>query len=166
MRYTSISKTGIVNTTLLNQPIVKTCTSALSLGSIIVSKDKTYYVEFIRKALGNGTPTTSKCSAINYCIYNPSWTWSRSVGTVGSSTAYSQIGKIIRVSGSFTIASANDGETAYQQMYWLVGGRSANGTDDQTHELYYYKVWDSTGIIIAQYGTDRCALDVNDWIEV
>lgn len=166
MRKTSISKQGIVTTTLLNEPITKTCTDSLSLGSIVVSKNKTYYVEFIRKALGNGEPTSSKCSAINYCMYKGDWSWSRSVGIVGSSLAYSQIGKIVRIQGSFTISTANDGDTAYQQMYWLVGGGYANGTDNQTHELYYYKVWDSDGVIIAMYGTDRCALDINNWIEV
>ena len=166
MRKTSISKQGIVTTTLLNEPITKTCQNALSLGSIVVSKNKTYYVEFIRKALGNGSPTSDKCSAINYCMYKADWSWSRSVGTVGTSTAYSQIGKIVRIQGSFTISASNDGDTAYQNMYWLVAGGYANGTDNQTHELYYYKVWDSDGIIIAQYGTDRCALDINDWIEV
>lgn len=166
MRYTSIGKNGVITTTLLNEPIVKTCTNSLSLGSIVVSKNKTYYVEFIRKALGNGEPTSSKCSEINYCMYRSDWNWSRTVGVKGSSTAYSEIGKIVRIQGSFTISASNDGDTAQQQMYWLVGGGYANGTDNQTHELYYYKVWDSDGIIIAQYGTDRCALDVVDWIEV
>ena len=51
-------------------------------------------------------------------------------------------------------------------MDWLVGGGYGNGTDNQTHELYYYKVWDSDGVVIAMYGTDKCALDINDWIEV
>lgn len=166
MSNTSIGKNGVVTTTLLNQPIVKTCQNSLYLGAITVSKDKTYYVEFIRKALGNGEPTSSKCSEINYCMYKSDWSWSRSVGGSGSSGAYSQIGKIVRRKGSFTIPSANDGETANQMFYWLIGGAYANGTDNQTHELYYYKIYDSDGVIIATYGTDRCALDINDWVEV
>jgi hypothetical protein len=166
MSKTSIGKNGVITSTLLNNPIVRKCQYGMSLGTITVSKDKTYYVEYICKALGDGECTSSNCSSICYEMFKSDWSWSRAIGTRSSAVAYSQIGKLVKIKGSFKIPSANDGEQANQMFYWLINGAYGYGTDNQTHELYYYKIYDSDGVIIATYGTDRCALDINDWVEV
>ena len=172
---TSFCKSGVAKMELLPIPeYTYTCQSAKTIkiwesGSQLKLND-VHKIRVIFRSRGDGTPTSSKCSSISCAMFESSWKWSVNTIWWSSATAYSNIGKIIDYTGSLTINSTMTSTTTNIAitLYWLIQSYYGNGSDNQTHDLYYYKYWNATtGEVYAQGGTpeyDR--ITTNDFMEI
>lgn len=175
---TSFCKSGVAKMELLPIPtITEKCagnnyTKQLKIwanGSQLKLND-VHKIRIIFRSRGDGTPTSSKCSSIGCIMFESSWKWSVNPIYWSSATAYSNIGKIIDYTGSLTVNSTMTSTTTSIPilLFWIIQNGWANGNDNQTHDLYYYKYWNATtGEVYAESGTpeyDR--ITTNDFMEV
>ena len=175
---TSFCKSGVAKMELLPIPtITEKCagnsyTKNLKIwanGSQLKLND-VHKIRVIFRSRGDGTPTSSKCSSIGCIMYESSWKWSVNPIYWSSTAAYNNIGKIIDYTGSLTVNSTMTSTTTNIPMllFWIIQNGWANGNDNQTHDLYYYKYWNATtGKVYAESGTpeyDR--ITTNDFMEV
>ena len=175
---TSFCKSGVAKMELLPIPtITEKCagneyTKQLKIwanGSQLKLND-VHKIRVIFRSRGDGTPTSSKCSSIGCIMNESSWKWSVNPIWWSSATAYSNIGKIIDYTGSFIVDSTVTSTTTNISitLYWLIEAYYGNGSDNQTHDLYYYKYWNATtGKVYAEGGTpeyDR--ITTNGLIEI
>ena len=175
---TSFCKSGVAKMELLPIPtITEKCagnnyTKQLKIwanGSQLKLND-VHKIRVIFRSRGDGTPTSSKCSSIGCIMYESSWKWSVNPIWWSSTAAYNNIGKIIDYTGSLTVNSTMTSTTTNIPilLFWIIQNGWANGNDNQTHDLYYYKYWNATtGEVYAESGTpeyDR--ITTNDFMEV
>lgn len=175
---TSFCKSGVAKMELLPIPTItekcagNTYTKQLKIwanGSQLKLND-VHKIRIIFRSRGDGTPTSSKCSSIGCIMYENSWKWSVNPIWWSSATAYNNIGKIIDYTGSLTVNSTMTSTTTNIPilLFWIIQNGWANGNDNQTHDLYYYKYWNATtGEVYAESGTpeyDR--ITTNDFMEV
>ena len=110
---------------------------------------RTYYVKVRFRTRGDGNSTPSKCSSIGFIAY-----WNNWAGIIQyihySETAYSEIGKIVEWTFSFTVNS--DVTPTSTDLYFIIDNAWVNGNDAQTIDLYYAKYWDSEGNVYSELG--------------
>ena len=116
---------------------------------------RTYYVKVKFRTRGDGNSTPSKCSSIGFITYWNNWANTR--GYIHySALAYSEIGKIVEWTFSFTVDS--DVQPTSTDIYFIINNGWASGNDGQTIDLYYAKYWDSEGNVYNELGTDMIFL--------
>lgn len=160
MSYLKVTKSSIdhrfslepqSSTTLSLFPPIKTAvvstSNTLSLGAINYVNRTKYHVTVKFRTRGDGDSTSSKCSSVGFIANNSSWsnTWSY---IHGSATAYAERGQIVSWTYDFT---ANATEARSTSLYFIINNGWANGYDNQTIDLFYYKMWDDDGHV---YGED------------
>ena len=141
-------------------PAVKTVkvstSNTLSFGSISYVSGRKYYVTVKFRTRGDGDSTSSKCSSVGF-IANRS-DWSNSYSYIhGSATAYAERGQIVEWTYEFTASASESRATA---LYFIINNGWANGYDNQTIDLFYYKMWDEQGNIYAESSTN---INLNKW---
>ena len=120
--------------------------STLSFGNINYTSGKKYYFRVRFRGRGNGTPTSEKCSTICACAYVSDWSNSQSYKH-SSAVAYSEIGQIVDWTWTMT---ANYTGVRTTVLFNIINGAWAQGYDNQTIDVYYYKFWDEDGKIYAE----------------
>lgn len=108
---------------------------------------RTYYVKVRFRTRGDGNSTPSKCSSIGFIAYWNNWASTRSY-IHNSATAYSEIGKVVEWTYSFTVDS-NVTPTG-TNLYFIIDNDWVKGNDAQTIDLYYAKYWDSEGNVYSE----------------
>ena len=108
---------------------------------------RTYYVKVRFRTRGDGNSTPSKCSSIGFIAYWNNWANSRHY-IHNSATAYSEIGKIVEWTYSFTVDS--NVTLTGTNLYFIIDNYWGNGNDAQTIDLYYAKYWDSEGNVYSE----------------
>lgn len=116
---------------------------------------RTYYVRVKFRTRGDGNSTPSKCSSIGFIAQWNNWANTRAY-IHNPATAYSEIGKIVEWTYSFTVDS--DIQPAGTNIYFIIDNVWVNGNDGQTIDLYYAKYWDSEGNVYNELGTDMIFL--------
>ena len=129
------------------------------LTNVMLYAGRTYYVKVKYRTRGDGTSTSSKCSAVGFITY---WNnWNTAIGYIHSSaTAYSEIGKIVEWTYSFTVSE--DVQPQGTALYFIINNGWANGNDGQTIDLFYYKYWDSLGNVYNENGNPSASI-VSKW---
>ena len=133
------------------------------LSNVTLKKGRTYYVKVKFRTRGDGTSTSNKCSSVGFITYWNSWANTRSY-IHSSATAYSEIGKIVEWTYSFTVDS--DVTPTGTGLYFIINNGWASGNDGQTIDLFYYKYWDSAGNVYNESGTEPKFLKVTKNDEV
>lgn len=111
---------------------------------ITYDSNKTYKIRVRFRTRGDGNSTSSKCSSVGFITWNADW--SKSYRYIHSSNqAYSERGKI--VDWTFTFRPSSDYIAVNSDIFYIINNGWANGYDNQTIDLYYYKFWsiDSSG---------------------
>ena len=131
-------------------PAVKTVSEMdkLSFGSISYVSGRKYYVTVKFRTRGDGDSTTSKCSSVGFIANRSDWQ-NTYYYTHYSPTAYAERGQIVEWTYEFT-ATAN--ESRATALYFIIDVDSANGYDNQTIDLFYYKMWDEQDNVYAEKG--------------
>lgn len=108
---------------------------------------RTYYIKVRFRTRGDGNSTPSKCSSIGFITYWNDWASLMSY-IHNSATAYSEIGKVVEWTYSFTVDS--DVTPTGTNLYFIIDNGWACGNDAQTIDLYYAKYWDSEGNVYSE----------------
>lgn len=116
---------------------------------------RTYYVRVKFRTRGDGNSTPSKCSSIGFIAWWNNWVDTRNYIHY-SATAYSEIGKIVQWTYSFTVNE--DVQPTNTSLDFIINNSLADGNDGQTIDLYYAKYWDSEGNVYSELGTDMIFL--------
>ena len=116
---------------------------------------RTYHVKVRFRTRGDGNSTPSKCSSIGFITFWNNWANLRRY-IHNSATAYSEIGKVVEWTYSFTVNS--DVTPTDTSLYFIIDNYWPNGNDAQTIDLYYAKYWDSEGNVYSELGTDMIFL--------
>ena len=137
-------------TSSLFRPIktaVVSTNNTLSFGTINYVNGTKYHVTVKFRTRGDGDSTSSKCSSVGFIANNSTWsnTWHY---IHFSATAYAERGQIVSWTYDFT---ANVSESRVTALYFIIDNAFAKGYDNQTIDLFYYKMWDDNGHI---YGED------------
>lgn len=136
-------------TSSLFRPI-KTVSSAdtLNLGTINYVNGTKYHVTVKFRTRGDGDSTSSKCSSVGFIAYNSTWsnTWQY---IHYSATAYAERGQIVSWTYDFT---ANASESRSTTLCFIINNYFGNGYDNQTIDLFYYKIWDDNGHVYGENG--------------
>ena len=120
----------------------------IPLSNTSYTSGKTYYVNVKFRTRGDGDSTSSKCSSIGFIANKPDWSNSYSY-IHNSATAYAERGQIVEWTYQFTATATDTRSTA---LYFIVNNGWANGADNQTIDLFYYKFWDSDGNVFDEEG--------------
>ena len=131
-------------------PAVKTVkvstSNTLSFGNINYVSGRTYYVTVKFRTRGDGDSTSSKCSSVGFIANRSDWQNSYSY-IHDSATAYAERGQIVEWTFEFT-ATAN--ESRATALYFIINNYWGNGYDNQTIDLFYYRMVDSQGNVYAE----------------
>lgn len=122
--------------------------NTLSFGTINYVSGKKYNVTVKFRTRGNGDSTSSKCSSVGFIANRSDWTNTYSY-IHGSATAYAERGHFVEWTYTFTASATESRSTA---LYFIINNGWANGYDNQTIDLYYYKMWDDDGNVYAEEG--------------
>lgn len=125
--------------------------NTLTLKNATLYTGRTYYIKVKFRTRGDGNSTSSKCSSIGFITYWNNWANSRAY-IHNSATAYSEIGKIVEWTYSFTVDE--DVQPTNTSLYFIIQNGWANGNDGQTIDLYYAKYWDSEGNVYSELYKD------------
>jgi hypothetical protein len=137
---------------------VVSATNTLSLGTINYINGTKYHVTVKFRTRGDGDSTSAKCSSIGF-IANRS-DWSNSYSYIhGSATAYNERGQIIEWTYDFTASATESRATG---LYFIINNQWTQGYDNQTIDLFYYKMWDDNGHVYAENGNPNQKI-VNYW---
>lgn len=129
--------------------IVGNSIKVINLTNTKLYAGRTYYAKVRFRTRGDGNSTPSKCSSIGFIAWWDNWASSR--GYIHySATAYSEIGKVVEWTYSFTVDS--DVQPTGTDLYFIIDNYWANGNDGQTIDLYYAKYWDSEGNVYSELG--------------
>lgn len=126
-----------------------TSNKELPLNNATLYAGRTYYVKVRFRTRGDGNSTPSKCSSIGFIAHWNNWANIRNYIHY-SATAYSEIGKVVEWTYSFTVDS--DVTPDSTKLYFIIDNGWANGNDAQTIDLYYAKYWDSEGNVYNELG--------------
>ena len=122
--------------------------NTLSFGTINYVQGKMYSVTVKFRTRGDGDSTSSKCSSVGFIAYRSDWTNSWSY-IHGPAAAYAERGKIVEWTYTFTATATEARATG---LYFIINNGWANGYDNQTIDLYYYRMWDGDGYVYAEDG--------------
>ena len=144
-------------------PAVKTVkvstSNTLSFGSISYVSGRKYYVTVKFRTRGDGDSTSSKCSSVGFIANRSDWQNSYSY-IHGSATAYAERGQIVEWTYEFTASASESRATA---LYFIINNGWANGYDNQTIDLFYYKMWDEQGNVYAESSSNVNLLKNDKW---
>ena len=126
-------------TSSLFRPIKTAVVSAqntLRMGTINYVNGAKYHVTVKFRTRGDGNSTSSKCSSVGFIANNSNWSNTYEY-MHDSATAYDERGQIVEWTYNFT---ANTTESMSNALYFIIDRNWANGYDNQTIDLFYYKM--------------------------
>ncbi len=138
-------------TSSLFRPIKTAVVSAqntLHMGTINYVNGTKYHITVKFRTRGDGNSTSSKCSSVGFIASNSDWSNAYKY-MHDSATAYDERGQIVEWTYNFT---ANTTESTSNTLYFIIDKNWANGFDNQTIDLFYYKLWDENGNVYAEDG--------------
>ena len=138
-------------TSSLFRPIKTAVVSAqntLRMGTINYVNGAKYHVTVKFRTRGDGNSTSSKCSSVGFIANNSNWSNTYEY-MHDSATAYDERGQIVEWTYNFT---ANTTESMSNALYFIIDRNWANGYDNQTIDLFYYKLWDDDGHVYSEDG--------------
>lgn len=131
--------------------VVVSSNNTIDLGSINYVNGTNYHVTVKFRTRGDGNSTSSKCSSVGFIANVSDWS-SFYAYEHNSSTAYDERGQIVEWTYDFTAITTDTRSTA---IYFIIDLGWSNGYDNQTIDLFYYKMWDDNGNIYGEDGNSN-----------
>lgn len=129
-------------------------------GNHALIANHTYEVEVLFRTRGDGNSTPQRCSSIGFITWWNNW---KSVYQYihYSYQAYNERGHFVRTLYRFT--ASKDVQPDGTALFFIIGNAWANGSDNQTIDVYYYRYQDMTNpSIIDEKGINAKIFEIYD----